>query len=310
MALIAKPDKLARMDMLAAMRVYTRVVELGGLSAAARDLRMSQPAVSETVARLEARLQARLLDRTTRSVRTTEAGSVFYERARRTLDEAAEAEAAVASLKGGLRGRLRIASPYGIGELLITPVLLDLMAEHPELRVEFVLNDRFVDPLAEGVDLSIRVGPVGIGDYVARRLGAIRRVLVASPDYLERRGRPATPDDLAEHGFIRFAGLLAGDRMTLTGPGGTTEVMVRTVLSANHWRPLIRAVLQGLGIGAVQSPMAEEGLRSGDLARVLPDFTLAAQEVHAIYPAARHVPERTKLLVDLLQTALEARLPS
>lgn len=294
--------------MLAAMRVYTRVVELGGLSAAARDLGMSQPAVSETVARLEARLQARLLDRTTRSVRTTEAGSVFYERGRRTLDEAAEAEAAVASLKGGLRGRLRIASPYGVGELLITPVLLELMAEHPELSVELVLNDRFVDPLAEGVDLSIRVGPVGVGDYVARPLGTIRRVLVAAPEYVERRGRPTAPSELAGHGFIRFAGLLAGDRLTLAGPHGTTEVTMRTVLSANHWRPLMRAVVQGLGIGAIQAPMAEEGLRSGALVRVLPDFALAAQEVHAIYPAGRHVPERTRILVDLLQAALAPRL--
>jgi DNA-binding transcriptional LysR family regulator len=296
------------MDMLAAMRVFVRVVELGGLSAAARDLRMSQPAVSETVARLETRLKARLLDRTTRSVRTTEAGSVFYERARRTLDEAAEAEAAVASLKGGLRGRLRIASPYGIGELLITPVLLDLMAEHSELSVELVLNDRFVDPLAEGVDLSIRVGPVGVGDYVARPLGGLRRVLVASPEYLERRGRPTKPEALAEHGFIRFAGLLAGDRLTLAGPSGTTEVTMRTVLSANHWRPLMRAVVQGHGIGAIQTPMAEDGLQSGALVRVLPDFALAAQEVHAIYPAARHVPERTRILVDLLQAALAPRL--
>jgi DNA-binding transcriptional LysR family regulator len=292
------------MDMLAAMRVYSRVVELGGFSAAARDLRMSQPAVSETVARLEARLQARLLDRTTRSLRATEAGSVFYERARRTLDEAAEAEAAVISLKGGLRGRLRIASPYGIGELLITPVLLNLMAEHPELIVELVLNDRFVDPLAEGVDLSIRVGPVGVGDYFARPLGPMRRVLVAAPEYLERRGRPTVPRDLGGHNFIRFAGLLSGDRLTLAGPTGTTEVTIRTVLSANHWRPLMRAVLQGLGIGAIQAPMAEEGLGSGGLVRVLPDFALAAQEVHAIYPAARHVPERTRILVDLLQAAL------
>jgi DNA-binding transcriptional LysR family regulator len=296
------------MDMLAAMRVYTRVVELGGLSAAARDLRVSQPAVSETVARLEGRLQARLLDRTTRSVRTTEAGSVFYERARRTLDEASEAEAAVASLKGGLRGRLRVASPYGIGELLITPVLLDLMAEHPELSVELVLNDRFVEPLAEGVDLSIRAGPLGSGDYVARRLGAIRRTLVASPAYLARHGHPSSPEDLAPHGFIRFSGLLAGDRLTLAGPAGTVEVAVRTVLAANHWRPLRQAIARGMGIGVVQGPMAEDGLATGEFVPVLPGYVHATQDVHAIYPAARHIPERTKILVQLLERMLTPML--
>jgi DNA-binding transcriptional LysR family regulator len=298
------------MDMLAAMRVFARVVELSGLSAAARDLRMSQPSVSETVARLEARLQARLLDRTTRTVRTTEAGAVFYERARRTLEEAAEAEAAVASLKGGLRGRLRIASPYGVGEQLITPVLLDLMAEHPELSVELVLNDRFVDPVAEGVELSIRVGPVGVGDYVARRLGAMRRVLAASPSYLERFGSPSSPEELFGHGLIRFARPPAEDRLTLTGPAGTTEVAVRTVLIANHWRPMRQAIARGTGIGIIQDRMAEEGFKSGEFARVLPDYALGSQEVHAIYPAARHVPERTKILMDLLVLALAPKLNS
>jgi DNA-binding transcriptional LysR family regulator len=296
------------MDMLAAMRVFTRVVELGGLSAAARDLRMGQPSVSETVARLEARLQARLLDRTTRSVRPTEAGSVFYERARRTLDEAAEAEAAVASLKGGLRGRLRVAAPYGIGELLITPVILDLMADHPDLTVELVLNDRFVDPQAEGVDLSIRVGPLGVGDYVARRLGAMRRVLVAAPGYLAERGTPAAPEELTGHGFIRFAGLIAGNRLTLAGPSGTTEIVMRTVLVANHWRPLRQAIARGIGIGAIQEPIAAGGLRSGKFVRVLPDWAHAPQEVHAIYAAGRHIPERTRTLVDLLGTGLRPTL--
>ena len=231
-------------------------MELGRLPAAARDLGLSQPAVSEAVAQLEARLQARLLDRTMPSVRTIEAGSVFYERARRTLDEATEVEAAVASLKGDLRGRLRIASPYGIGALLITPVLLDLMAEHPELSLELTLNDRVVDPLAEGVDLSIGVG-WWASATTSRNLGAMRRVLVAAPDFLQRRGWPTAPQGLAEHGFIRFASLLAGDRLTLAGPSGTTEVTMRTVLSANHWRPLIRAVVQGLGIGAIQAPAAK-----------------------------------------------------
>ena len=296
------------------MRIFARVAELRGLSAAARDLSISQPAVSETVARLEARLQVRLLDRTTRSVRMTEAGSVFYERARRTLDEASEAEAAVAALKGGLRGRLRVASPHGLGEVLIAPVLLDLMARHPELTVDLVFNDKLVDPLTEGVDLSIRVGPLGIGDYIAKRLGAVRRSLVAAPSYLARYGTPASPADLRDHAFIRFAGLPPVDRVTLSGPAGTIEVTVRTIMTANHWRPLRQAIVRGMGIGAVQEPIAKEGLASGDFVRLLPEYTFAPQEVHAIYPSARHVPERTKIVVGALsaaiQPALDAPMPT
>jgi DNA-binding transcriptional LysR family regulator len=293
------------MDLLSAMRIYVRVVERGSLSAAARDLGLGQPAVSERIALLEKHLDARLLDRTTRSLKVTDVGALFYERARQAIEAVAEAEAAVSSADQRLQGTLRVAAPHGLGEILLPPVLLELQAAHPALKIDLVLNDRFVDPLAEGVDLSLRVGHVGDGGFVAHRLGAVERLLLAAPAYLERHGRPATPEDLAAHPLIRIAGLTSDERMRLIGPSGAVVTApIRTAWRANHWRPLFEAVRAGAGLGVLQRPSCAQALETGELIQVLPDYRLPLLDVHAIHPAARRVPLRTRSLLALLRERL------
>lgn len=286
---------------MSAMRIYTRVVERGSLSAAARDLNLGQPTVSERIERLERHLGVRLLDRTTRSVRTTDAGSLFYERAKYALEAADEAQAVVSSIDGALRGTFRIAAPHGLGEVTLPPLLLKFQRLHPELAIDLTLNDRFVEPVVEGVDVSIRIGTISDGNFIARRIGAVRRMLLASPDYLARCPAPLSPRDLVAHPFIRIAGMAPDNRLRLTGPdGGVTEAPIRTTWRVNHWKPLLDALLAGAGIGALHTTVCAGDVTAGRLIPILPQYRLQPLDVHAIYPAAPHTLMKTKAFLDLV----------
>ncbi|TDR76490.1 LysR family transcriptional regulator [Paludibacterium purpuratum] len=290
------------MDLFSAMRIYTRVVECGGLSAAARDLGIGQPAVSERIRQLERHVGARLLDRTTRSVQPTDAGVRFYQQAKAALEAAEAALAGVAAQDAGLSGTLRIAAPHGLGELLLPPLLVALQQQHPALTVNLVLNDRFVDPVAEGVDLSLRVGALGNGGFIACPLGTVRRAILAAPRYLARHGTPTTPGELVAHPFIRIAGLTSNETLPLLDRhGAPCEAPIRTAWRCNHWRPLLEALLAGAGIGVLQLPACQTALADGQLREILPDYRLAPLPVHAIYPAGRHTPAKTRALLALLQ---------
>ncbi|WP_206244392.1 LysR family transcriptional regulator [Novosphingobium terrae] len=289
------------MDYLAAMRLFVRVVERGSLSAAARDLGLGQPAVSERIARLEADLGARLLWRNTRALSVTDAGAAFYERCQIAI-EAADDALCVVREEQALRGMLRIAAPHGLGELLLPPLLLRLREEHPGLKVDVVLNDRLVDPVTEGVDLSLRLGDVGDGRFAARGLGRVRRVLVASPAYLARHGTPETPEDLIRHGFARVSGLFNTDRLTLSTPESTTATaFIDIVASFSHWRPLHALLIGGGAIGVLQEPACRADLAAGRLCRLLPDFTVPGFDLHALFAARRPMPTRLRIVLALLQ---------
>ncbi len=297
------------MDLLLAMRVFVRVVECGGLSAAGRDLGLGQPAVSERLRQLERHLGARLLDRNTRSVNVTDVGAVFYARAKTALDAADEAAASVAAFSRQLRGTLRVAAPHALGEMLVSPLLAALQQRHPELSIDLILNDRFVDPVIEGVDVSIRVGRLGEGAFVARPLGRVRRLLLASPDYLARAGRPVSPAALAAHPFVHIDGLARDGKLHLDGPDGApVTAPVRSAWRCNHWRPLLAALVAGNGIGVLHRPVCQNELATGRLVPVLPDHSLPDLPVHAIYPASRRVPAKTGAVVAWLQTQLPTLL--
>lgn len=293
------------MDLLLAMRVFVRVVECGGLSAAGRDLRLGQPAVSERLRQLEHHLGARLLDRNTRSVKVTDVGAVYYARAKQTLEAADDAAASVATFNRQLRGTLRVAAPHGLGESLLPPLLASLQQQHRELSIDLVLNDRFVDPVIEGVDVSIRVGSLGDGRFVARPLGSVRRLLLASPGYLMTAGVPASPAALAMHPFVHIDSLARDGKLRLTGKDGSTvTAAVRSGWRCNHWRPLLAALLAGNGIGVLQWPVCREHVAAGELVPLLPDHPLPDAPVHAIYPASRRTPAKTATAVAWLQAQL------
>ncbi len=298
-------DKLRVMDLLQAMRVFVRVVECGGLSAAGRDLGLGQPAVSERLRQLERHLGARLLDRNTRTVNVTDSGAVFYAHAKSALEAADEAAASVTSFNRQLRGTLRVAAPHALGELLLPPLLATLQQQHPGLSIDLVLNDRFVDPVIEGVDVSIRVGRLGEGRFVARPLGGIRRSLLASPKYLQRAGSPTSPAALAAHPFVHIDGLARDGKLHFDGPDGAPVIApVRSAWRCNHWRPLLAALLAGNGIGVLHRYVCRDEIATGQLVQVLPDHRLADLPVHAIYPPSRTLPAKTATVVAWLQTHL------
>jgi DNA-binding transcriptional LysR family regulator len=237
------------MDLLAAMRIYVRVVERGSMSAAARDIGIGQPAVSERIERLEAHLGTRLLRRNTRRMSLTDSGALFYERSKVVIS-AADLALAVVGDQATLKGLIRIAAPYGAGEEILMPALLKLRAKHPELNIELILNDRVIDPVTEGVDISLRLGDPGEGDFVTHPLGAVRRFLVASPDYLARSGTPASPDELIHHAFARVSGLFNDSRLPLFSPDNQiVSARLDVVFSANHWRPLYTVLMAGQALG-------------------------------------------------------------
>ncbi|WP_186250146.1 LysR family transcriptional regulator [Burkholderia gladioli] len=296
------------MDLLAAMRVFVRVVERGNLSRAARDLGLGQPAVSDRIERLEQHLGVRLLLRSTRAVSCTDEGSLFYQKSKLVLDAAEEARVAVAPGDRAVRGRIRIAAPHGVGDALLPGVVAVMREQHPQLHVEMVLNDEPTDPVTEGVDLSLRLGRIGEGNFIARRLGHVRRVLVASPGYLDAAGRPEAPADLVRHPFIRVAGLFSDDQLRFAAASplpASPAAPINIVTTVSHWGPVHQLLLAGCGIGVLQEIVCAEALATGRLVELLPGHTVPGFELHALLPVTRPVPARTQAVLELL----EAHLP-
>lgn len=294
------------MDLLAAMRVFVRVVERGNLSRAAKDLGLGQPAVSDRIERLERHLGVRLLLRSTRAVSCTDEGVAFYQKSKLVLDAAEEAQAAVMPERAAARGRIRIAAPHGLGDAVLPGVLAVLRERHPDWHVELILNDEPTDPVTEGVDLSLRLGTVGNGSFVARRLGHVRRLLVAAPAYLAAHGCPDEPAGLVRHPFLAVAGLFADGQLPLHAAAGERAAPINVVATASHWGPVRELLLRGGGIGVLQEIVCAEALAAGRLVRLLPGFTVPGFDLHALLPVARPLPAKTRIVLELLEAALPA----
>jgi len=200
------------MDLLAPMRTFVRVVETGSFTAVAREASTSQPTISRQIAALEAHLGARLLTRSTRALTPTQDGRAFYEHARRALEAVGEAENAVGRRRGRPSGTLKLSIPVVFGRLHVVPRLGRFLARYPELSIELAMGDGFADLVEQGIDLAIRVGVVQDQGLVARRIGTVRRLAVAAPSYLRRRGAPDSPAALASHDCIAYTRLATGNR--------------------------------------------------------------------------------------------------
>ncbi len=212
------------MDSLNAMEVFVRVVQSGSFSEAARALNLTPSAVSKQVSRLEDRLGARLINRTTRRLGLTEEGQAFFERAQRILADVSEAEQAVTQLHGAPRGTLKLNAPVVFGRMHIAPLLPGFIAQHPEMRVDFTVNDRYVDLLEEGLDLVIRIGELKDSSLIARRLATNRRLLVATEDYLAKHGTPEQPSDLLKHNCLVYLYRQQRNNWQFDGPNGPETV--------------------------------------------------------------------------------------
>jgi DNA-binding transcriptional LysR family regulator len=288
------------MDKLDSIRAFTKVVELGGFSAAAHELRLSRSAVSKYIIELERELGVQLLVRTTRSVAPTQNGQAYYERCVAILSDLAEADLAVARLQAEPRGVLRVNAPMSFGTLHLGRAVADLMARYPDLQVVLVLSDEFVDPVQEGFDVTLRIGDLPSSSLIARKIAPALRVLCASPAYLAQRGTPRHPDDLRAHACLTYGYLATGTQWKLVGPDGDHWIHVAGALCVNNAEVLRDAAVQGRGIALLPTFIAGADLREGRLSAVLADYTAPEIALYAVYPSTRHLSVKVRVFIDFL----------
>jgi DNA-binding transcriptional LysR family regulator len=293
------------MDRLDEMAVLAAVLDTGSLAAAGRRLRRSPPAITRTIAALEQRVGTRLVERTTRRLAPTEAGRALADRARMLLDM--YAEAMQAPVQAALRGTLRITGPVVFGRRHVTPCVLAFQAEHPDLRVELDLADRNLDLVEEGLDVAVRIGTMADSGLVARRVGAVRRVVAASPAYLATHGTPLTPNDLARHAtIVSFArgGLL---EWRFRDAGRRRVVRLTPRLTVNDVEATLVAARSGFGVVRALSYQVVEELKAGSLVRLLADFEPAAEPVQLVFSGGGMMRPSVRAFVEFAASYL-ARL--
>ncbi|MHA1113991.1 MAG: LysR family transcriptional regulator [Alphaproteobacteria bacterium] len=288
------------MDAVSDMAVFAQVVDSRGFSAAAARLGLSKSAVSKRVGRLEGRLGARLLNRTTRRLSLTEEGAAYYARCQRILADIEEAEAAVARLHDEPRGTLRVNAPMSFSLLHLAPAIPEFLALYPELRIDLTLADRFVDLVNEGYDLAVRVARLPDSSLIARKLAPARVVLCAAPDYLRRHGRPRVPADLSVHNCLVYSNLPRPEEWRLMGPDGPVSVRVSGNYRADNGDVLRRALLAGMGIGLLPTFLVGRDVQGGALESVLDGAMLQAQSVYAVYPPGGRPPAKLRAFIDFL----------
>ena len=294
---------------LADMALFATVIAEGSFTAAARALEMPKSSVSRRIADLEASLGVALLTRTTRSLSPTEPGARFYAHCARIVAEADEAQEAIVAAAKMQVGVVRITAAVGFGRVYLGAFAAEALAKHPGLRLDIVLSNRVVDLVEEGFDVAVRIGkPLSSSSLVSRSVGRARRFLCASPDYLARRGAPASLEDLASHDLLRQGESGRPASWSLLGPEGEATVPVRGRLWSNHPNILLRAATLGLGIACLPVPVAGPERRAGRLVPVLAGHEPATTEVHLLYPSSRHMPARVRAVLDVLIPSLREQI--
>ncbi len=284
----------------AGLMVFAKVAEMKSFTKAAEALGLSKSAVSKHVAALEDRLQARLLQRTTRRLSLTEVGAALFERAQRIMAEVEEAELAVTHLSAEPRGTLRVSAPMSFGVRHLGPVLADFMARYPALHVDMVLNDRMVDIVEDGFDLALRIAKLPDSSLIARKLCPGRRITCASPDYWRRHGVPRTPADLKHHNCLMYTYLLTQSELRFDGPEGPVAVPVAGTLHSNNGDILRAAALAGIGVYFAPTFLVGDDVRAGRLERALPEYDDTSLSIYAVYPHNRHLSAKVRAFVDFL----------
>ncbi len=285
------------MDTLHAMRVFVRTLELGSLSAAAREFGTTQPTVSKWLAQLERQLRARLVERSTRGLSSTEQGQRFYADAKRIVEQFDAAVGDVQGMTGQAAGLLRINAPVALGQFRINAMVQRFMADHPAIDVELILNDRFVDLVEEGVDVAFRLGGTLPPDAIGRHLATVPRFLVASPRYLARRGVPVVPDELSGHDVVRFA-WTPGNTVELFRGEEQVRVATASRFRVNNALAIREALVLGSGIGVCPDWLVRDLLDGGELVRVLDGWAARPQDLTLLTPSRQFQPLRTRLFID------------
>jgi len=289
------------MDKLEAMNAFAKVVALGSYAEAGRALGLTRSAVSKAVMELEQILGARLLDRTTRRVSPTEAGLSYYERCLDILARIEETELQVSRLHDEPKGLLRVNAPMSFGMLYLGDAIAAFMAAYPDLDVELTLNDRFIDPVEEGVDVTIRIAALADSSLIARKIAPARRVVVASPAYLAAHGTPSTPEDLSGHRWLGYGATMALQRWSFTkADGAPGSVALKTALNSNNGHILRSAALAGQGLAELPTFLVGCDIAAGTLTHVLPDHPRGELGVHALYTPNRYLAAKTRVFIDFL----------
>jgi DNA-binding transcriptional LysR family regulator len=290
-----------KMDRLTSLGVFVAAVEEGSLAAAARRFGLSAAMAGKHVSAIEAELQTRLLQRTTRRLNLTDAGQTYYERCKRILEAYDEANREAADAQGTARGLLRVAAPVSFGAMHLGEVVARYVDAHPQVNVEVVLGDRYVDLIDAGVDVAVRIGRMQDPGLVTRRLAPCRMVLCASPAYLARHGTPRRPADLRHAQRLAFSEAVSAGDWTLHDARNRAHVIDGPCrVAANDMQMLLAAALAGAGIAYGPSFVFGESLRRGELVTLLPSYRSADLAIHAVYPGARRIPLKVRRFVDFL----------
>jgi len=299
------------MDRLTEMEAFAMVIDQGGFTDAAKKMGISKSAVSKHVSSLEARLGARLLNRTTRRVSPTEIGLAYYDRARRVLNDAGEADALVSSMQSDPSGLLRISVATDFGVNHLSPILNEFLADFPEINVNMVLNNRYVELISEGFDMAIRIGDLEDSTLRARKLTETSMRMIASPNYFQQHGRPQRIDDLNEHKLLHYSNHAAGNVWKITAPSGEKR-QVRTAgwLTVNDGQSLLNAAISGLGIAYLPSFLYAEAMEKGLVEDAIPDLPIETQGIYAVYPPGRFTQPKVRAFIDFLVHAFADKGPT
>jgi DNA-binding transcriptional LysR family regulator len=294
------------MDRLSVMETFVRTVEMRSFSAAARHLNVGQPTVSKTIAQLEERLGVRLLMRSTRGLRPTEAGQIYFERARLAILEADEAERAARGVSAGLEGRLRISACVTTGKLHLMPRLPEFLEANPELSIDLVLEDRPIDLLEEGIDLALRPGPLTDSALVARKIATTERLVLATPDYFRRAGELENPSDLGRHEAVVYTlDPCGGDSWIFRKDRQEAMVKLRHRLRVSSSEAVRTAVLRGMGLAVAPRWMFDPELASGEVRPALTNWELPESDLWILFSAGRLANAKTRAFVRFIESVLD-----
>ncbi len=291
------------------MAVFAKVVEKGSFSEAAKTLSLGKSAVSQHLSALEGALNAKLINRSTRSLTLTDEGRAFYEACARIVVEAENAETLLESTRESERGRVKLTSSYNLGLNFLVPALADFHRLHPHIEIDLVLEDHILNMIDEGIDISLRSGWLTDSSLFSVTLAPMQMVVCASPDYIAQLGQPLTPEEIVQHDWICITGIFHPDRLALeNGAGERTTVPLRTTFRVNGGYAARSLIMSGIGIGMLPDYATHTPFADGSLVRVCPQWRSKMGTISALFPSKHHLSRRSRLLIDFLKVRLSDRL--
>ncbi len=292
------------MDRLQLFQSFITAIDRGSLSGAAKELGISQPAVSQQITQLESILRKELLFRTSRGVQATEAGLLVYQGAHKILDQVNSLEEDLNNLDHSLSGPLRLTAPLAIGQSLVAPIVFDMQSKYPELDISLKLSDLLADLVKDRIDLAIRVGSLGKSDALARKIGDLELVLIASPEFLDKQGRPKLPEDLSSLPMIQYRDDKKKPEQVLIKEGHENTVAIQAAYTFDNPDVILNALARGIGYTKFPYLLVKEQLKNGKLEQVLPDYTVPSKPIYLLYPSRQSLTRRAEVFIDHLLSTI------